>query len=280
MRINKLIWIMAVSVLASVPAAWGNVAACASPQPLGPAVVGAGNGCWYQDANFDNFNVSSATGGGSSLFPLTTGITSGSTDSTNIQLTPPPGTTVDTLAFKSEGTSSETSCSTQSWCVSQSSSLASQSFTYGVVGSVDYLSLSDGTVASPAQSGNVITTEEQFCLGSTTFNCGTMSATYGYLKVQQTSTGTGQFTTVFTVCTPGAGGCTTATPGAAGITILPQTQIAIQDTVSISTQATLLDPVFIDGFDNEFDTPEPSTFILLGGALAGLGLLRFRHRKA
>jgi len=278
MQINKLIWIMAVSVLASVPAAWGNIAACASPEPLGPAVVGAGNGCWYQDANFDNFNVSAATGSGSSFFPTTTGTTGTSTDSANIQFTPTLTTPAYTLDFQTAATSSGTSCTSQSWCVGQKLTTASQSFTYGVAGTFDYLNLTDGPVAPEFGSGNVITTEEQFCLGSTTFNCGTTSAAYGYLKIQLSGSGLGGYSTVYTVCTPGLGGCTTATAGAANISFILQTQIALEDTVSISTSATLLDPVFIDGFDNEFTTPEPSTFILLGSALAALGVLRFRHR--
>jgi len=268
-------------MLGSVPVAWGSIVACASPQTLGAPVVGPSNGCSYLDANFDNFTVTPPTGSGSSSFSTVTGANG---SDTNLEFAA-SGATSHTLDFQTTGQSSGSSgCTSLSWCVV--AGVASQSFTYDLVSTtpIRQLSLTDGTLqTSTIKDGSVITTEEQFCLGSATFNCTASSATYGYLQIQQTSSGAGQPTTVFTVCMPGVGGCTVSTPSAATIGLGPQTQIAIQNTVTISTIGGGAWPVFLDSFDNYFSpnapNPEPSTFILLGGALAGLGLFRLRRKR-
>jgi len=163
-------------------------------------------------------------------------------------------------------------------------STSSQTIGYEVVasGGFDSLGLMDGTLPNGYLSnGDVITTEEQFCLGASTFNCTTTSSNYGYLQVQETSNGSGGYTSVFAACLPGSGGCSISAATGSEIGIGRQTQIAIQDTVSISTLNSGGKPVFIDSFYNDFETaPEPSTFVLLGIALAGFGLLRLRQKRA
>jgi hypothetical protein len=285
MRIKNLNWVFAVLSFGSVPVAWGGITACAPMQTLGVTVVGTGQGCSYLNSNFDNFNVGAAAGSWSTSFPVTTGSNGGSTESTNIDFTQ-TGTTTTTLDFGTlQQSSGSGHCPADSWCMPEgANSTSSQTIGYEVVasGGFDSLGLMDGTLPNGYLSnGDVITTEEQFCLGASTFNCTTTSSNYGYLQVQETSNGSGGYTSVFTACLPGSGGCSISAATGSEIGIGRQTQIAIQDTVSISTLNSGGKPVFIDSFYNDFETaPEPSTFVLLGIALAGFGLLRLRQKRA
>jgi hypothetical protein len=285
MRIKNLNWVFAALAFASVPSAWGGITACAPNQTLGVTVVGTGQGCSYLNSNFDNFNVSAPAGSWSTSFPATTGTNGGSTESTNIDFTQ-AGTTTTTLDFTTRGQSTGSGhCPTNSWCMPEGAgSTSSQTVSYDVVasGGFDSLGLMNGTLPNGFLSnGDVITTEEQFCLGAITFNCTSTSSNYGYLQIQETSNGSGGYTTVLTSCLPGVGGCSVSTGNGSEIGVARQTQIAIQDTVSITTLNSGGKPVFIDSFYNDFETaPEPSTFVLLGIALAGFGLLRLRQKRA
>jgi hypothetical protein len=236
------------------------------------------------DDTFVDFNVGTATGTGDTTWPVPSG---GATSDIDF-LQSGPGPTV--LDFETTGTSSGSgACAANSWCTpppgpGRISQTDTQTITFDAqtgAGGFFGLSLSDGTAqSSTLKAGDQIKMFEQFCLGSATFNCVQGNSNYGYLEVLMTSNGSGGFTSVFTVCTPGASGCTTSNPGIASITFISQTDIGISDTVSIRTVAGETSPVFIDSFDNGFmDAPEPSTFVLLGSALAGVGLLRLRGRK-
>src|SRR5579862_5513688 len=262
--------------------AFGGVSACSNPQTLDPSVVGAGNGCSTVDDTFVDFNANLATGTGDTSWPVPSG---GATSDISFFQSGPGPTVLD---FVTAGTSSGSgSCASNSWCtpapsLGRSSQTDTQQITFDAQtgGSFFGLSLSEGTVQSgTTKAGDQIKTFEQFCLGSATFNCVQGDSNYGYLEVLMTSTGSGGFNTVYTVCTPGAGGCTTSTPGIASINFLAQTEIGISETVSIRTVTGETAPVFIDSFDSDFiDAPEPSTFVLLGSAL--VGLLHLRRKNA
>ncbi len=268
-----------------VAPAFAGVSSCSNPQTLNSSVVGVGNGCTTVDDTFVDFNVGTATGAGDTTWPVPSG---GATSDINF-LQSGPGPTI--LDFETAGASSGAgSCAANSWCTpppprGRISQTDTQQITFDAqtVGGFTGLSLGDGTVQSGTslKAGDQIETLEQFCLGSAIFNCVQGNSNYGYLEVLMTSTGSGGFNTVYIVCTPGASGCTTSNPSAASIEFLAQTEIGISDTVSIRTVTGETSPVFIDSFDDSFmDLPEPSSFVLLGTALAGVGLLRLRRKRA
>lgn len=269
-----------VVMTALIAPAWASPGSCLTPQPLDSTVVGAGNGCTFVDNTFSNFNVGTPTGAGDSTWPVPdgTGVTS------NILLTASgPGPTVVDFATSGAGSSGLT-CNASTWCMPENGNAASQTIDYYAQTTGNYygLGLDDGALQPGAiHAGSVITTEEAFCLGSTAVS-GCATADYGYVEISATSQGS-SYTYVYTVCAPGASGCSVTMPGSADITFAtPQTEVAIEDTVSIAAATGGTNAVFIDAFDNTFDdaVPEPSTLILLGTSLAGIGLFRARRKKA
>ncbi|HEY1753817.1 MAG TPA: PEP-CTERM sorting domain-containing protein [Bryobacteraceae bacterium] len=275
--------LLGAAVLAT-PALASDVA-CSSPQPLNAAMgTGATNGCTYVDNNFLNFAAAAPTGSADGNFPTLTGGFAPSIEFVASGLLP-----TYTLDFTTTGApnSAVFSCNANSWCTSGLTTpfTASQSLTYDATTASGYngLSLTDGALQTAfLNTDSVITTEEQFCLGGASV-AGCAAADLGYIEITETGTGGGTptYNTVYTVCTPGAGGCTITNPGSATVTFATQLQIGIEDTITISNTLGEDRAVFLDSFDNTFDVlPEPSTFALLGIGLAGFGILGSRRKRA
>jgi hypothetical protein len=276
---------LGLAVVVVTPARAG-VAACVTPQQtLVAAVVGAGDGCSYQNAEFLTFNVGTEAGAGGATFPTpATGATA------NIEFAA-SGTPVYTLAYQTTGQNATgaATCAANSWCANGNSSDATQTITEDAtttLGKIYSITLSDGTVGSDAtiRAGDIITVDEQYCVGGASIASCT-SADLGFIKIVQTTTATGfSGTPVITVCeaTVTGGACTAVASTLANAAILGggATSITIADTVTMTTIATEDHDIFLDSFDNTFSTlPEPSTFILFGSALAGLVAFRSWKRK-
>lgn len=274
-----------IAALALPSVSWAGIAACTAPQTLDAAISGStSNGCSTVDNNFVNFNVTES--GTTTSFPA---ITTGTAP--NIEFTE-AGTTTPALPFVTTGqTASGTgdTCTANSWCEAGNGTTAltgTQNIFYDVTGtSVTGLSMptipaGSLNAAGNIRAGDVVSVQEDYCLGAITV---TGCTDLGYIKVQATSATT-DWTYVYTVCTA-AVTCipVTSTTVPPSITFASQTSVAVEDIVQVSTIASEGRIVFLDGFTNDFTdsgVPEPSTFVLLGSALAGLGFLRFRRRKA
>jgi hypothetical protein len=125
---------------------------------------------------------------------------------------------------------------------------------------------------------------ESFCLNGTAISgC----SNGGYIQYQDNGAGGGVVTAVicynggnYSSCIPGAP-TTLASPTTPITLALPTgiTSIFIQDVVlSINTNGSDYLGQFQNGFDEGSFTPEPATFGLVGLALAGLGVLRYRRK--
>jgi hypothetical protein len=157
---------------------------------------------------------------------------------------------------------------------------------------VTALSIAGSTISGftipTGASAPSITVTEVICLGQTSI-VGCTAANEATLSLAVTYTGNGTSHTLTTGTPTATCGSVTAGFGCAisagGITFNPLISVAIIDTVVINHPASggLNYDLSFTGFtdpivQSEF-TPEPSTFILLGSALAALGGLHLRKRK-
>lgn len=284
---NGILLLVLGSALVFVEPVGATDVACAAPQTLAAAVVGAGNGCKYLNANFLGFNVSTETGsegsvGGTYPTPVTGA-------SANVEFTA-SGTPTYSLAYQTTGqeTAGAGTCVANSWCVHGNSANALQVITDDATmttGRIFGLTLSDGTVGSPGamRAGDTITVREQYCVGGASIATCT-AADLGFLQIVQTTTATGfSGAPVITICqaTLTGGACTSTAAATAAISISGgSNNITIADNITLTTVGNEANDIFINGFSNGFNTtPEPSTFILLGSALAGIAGFGLRRRK-
>jgi len=259
------------AVLLSLCASFGWATDTSCPvgaTPINTFGTGITNGCIETDKNFLNFTAGAGPSNSvGTADPDTASIDilgGGTTALTTAQFTTPGGRgTNATWSLASGGTHTMDS-----------------QFTYTVENTssplIDLLQLSLGTNTITANSGNTITVTEVFCLGQTTL-AGCTAAHQGTISLELTTQG-GTPSETITLPT-GAVNCSTATVGCIDgfgtySTVFVQTDV-ILDRVNTGGGTTVALNSLTEGFG---DAPEPSTFVLLGSALAGVVLLRFKKR--
>jgi hypothetical protein len=120
-------------------------------------------------------------------------------------------------------------------------------------------------------AGNSVTVTEQFCLGQATITAGCIGGSIFETDagVVGPSFGTGTIT-------PGIGTFNTQSDEFVFNSGFLYSEIAIQDIVSITRASGTIEATSIQNdFGEDAVSPEPSTFVLLGGALAIIALLRY-----
>jgi hypothetical protein len=261
----------------------------------GAATNAPPHGCGEVDLGFNNFTVGTAGGD-------LTGPAAATIDPTTNTVTP-NGTTIapiDSIFTATWNTTTHTGAHTLDSSVNYTATPNTTGGTEPPVGlwAVNGLTaLSVGGAATTNTGGGIPTTAtivitETVCLGATVVGgCVATGATENeaVITITETYTGNGttsSFATTFSAsCTTVAAsfGCT-ANSAAGTIAFNNILSLYVEDAVVINHPAdtgagtyALGFTSFTNGFDQ--DVPEPSTFITLGSALAGLGLLRLRTRR-
>lgn len=161
---------------------------------------------------------------------------------------------------------------------------------------ISELELSESGAYNIGSSSDYVEIVMSFCTGTTTYGCSSTSTNYGeivYLLDGNGSTGVvwsgscynnGGTTACSTLAGDAAGATNGLSMGTAGLALtLPSliTSIAVQNLVEGNSGNESY--THLDTYDNEFieasTAPEPASVVLLGSALLGLGLLRFRKAR-
>jgi hypothetical protein len=266
------------AAMATVPA-WGTATSCPPNPTLQSLAVVLANtspagGCVTTDLQFDSFTLGTAAGeviNGITLLPTTTPPAPGTvTPPTTAQifLTSAPNS-ADGIQFTSPGPGPGGSCTASGgslgWCIQGGNQVIDQTITYNVT----VLSSAINTIGvdvsitshSSGQGGAVAAYFREICVGGvfTGSSCG------GTEYILQEGGLVGKFQTQEFVQNANTG-------------ILPAgTQVQIRDIVYLTTQGATGSFADVD-FVSFIDTPEPATFGLMGLALAGLGVLRYRRK--
>jgi hypothetical protein len=249
---------------------------------------GASAGCEQVDKEFNNFNYStggSSPEGGSSV-PVTFAGTSPTTAigaTFGLSNTWSDGSTGGTTAANT------TAVAAYSVAVDPASSLPS-----GQYYAITSLSLSvNSSITTPVGTSDTAILFEYFCAGgSADCTTGTLTdginlaaPTAGYIKFVESGSGFSTSGAEVICFNNGASSCTpvggNAVNFAASIYTAGFTSIIVASDISVATVSGTQVSVnnFTENYFETLDTPEPSTFILMGSALAGIAALRFRKRK-
>jgi hypothetical protein len=151
----------------------------------------------------------------------------------------------------------------------------------GFVWAMNSLTLNPTSAFSNNATGTV-TIAMQFCLGQATVS-GCSVADSGTITATFTRT-TGPTPILTFTCAVGSAG-TCASPTGNSVNGFAFTELAALDTITIDQTANGNHTITLNNIETDFGqfaeagAPEPSTFVLFGTALAGVGLLRRRRIK-
>ena len=287
--------------------AFASTGACATVKPGNSfadqgATSATDTGCTYTDKTFSNFSVSGAScsAGGcttsttantdfSASGALGSGATAGDAGTIDANLEPSGGG----IWFLNGGTNTDTA--TLNYAVqSNVGAPAGAGLSWFIGGNVGLgLTGSLDETSNTTAGTNTLMVVETFCIdaASTTGCSGANSGTLeGEITYTNNGNGVGSAgdlaTFTYLGCSAGAN-VGTCGSGDTYITLSSfVTEIAVSDTRTVSRQPGSNAVLTLTNIENSFGeyaestAPESNTFVLLGGALAGLGLLRFRKPRA
>lgn len=298
-NIRRLLLAFVIVSLSCASSAWASITACGTAGagnsgafPATLAAINAANstlGCEITDLQFKNYTVGGTAGTGGTL-PTTA----------NLDMT---GDAAGTIATDESITGlSATYAPTATWTAPGGDATYSSQFDGVITVDATYpqdpsphnfvlsgISLSLGTLGGLTDTGSTITVTENFCLGGTSaaaaggaLTCTAADEASIVMKEVENDVLTDTCTTGGFNGTGIAVTCSGTDPTITSLlsigrftTATTQTIVAIDD-AHVTTPVTLSD--LTEGFDEE-GAPEPSTFVLFGGALAAVGLLRLRARR-
>jgi len=304
-------WAPILVVLAFPNLGRATVGACTTPAPLSSYSGATGtlrstsNGCTYIDKTFSNFQVSNATYASIDVQSTaalgdtlngTTGTGLGVADFTSSHFSVANGSADTTVAYINYVTTAYTGGTVGGYTFTNGTNgyATPPAGTAWQVSSIS-LNLSSAEIGSIGTGpGDLIEIFEGFCIGnntlSTTGSCASdgTGSNYGSIAIQANYTASG--TTYFYDCqafgaTFGSSDCNTGmfSVTATGIVTVtlpnPTTTLSVFEWVDLDDQGggrVTLNSLY-NGFGEDAEAPEPSTFGLLGSALAALGFLRRKN---
>jgi len=288
----KLGLMLATALLVCVPS-YGAYSSCLTTTALstfGNTTTGdPTTGCQFVDATFSTFQVPQAASGAHTLpdpyivpdvnnFPATITLAANTvatptaaqifvvespTNPGRVQFSSPgPGKAkdVDTNFCTASGGS-------QGWCIQGANQTLVSSITYvgNFTNPISIIGLSGAAIShSSGGAGATAVVFREFCTGQAVFDhTGATCTQYGIL---QGGTINGNFNTL---------------PFLASVLLNTPTSgvISFRDTIYLQTDNGTGSFAAVNPFDL-FTTPEPSTFLLFSGLLAGLGFAKFRRKRA
>lgn len=258
---------------------WASTAACTAAATLASYGTGTANGCYSVDQTFSNFSVSSQSTGIATVQSTSTDDIH-ATDNFSIVSTPWTQSAIFTAAVAADWTDTAMTSrlgGTLNYDTdSQHALLADPNYQNPGTGDNIYIHTASLAATGNTGTGDAMLITEVLCIGTAACVAGdsvTITETWG------ASSGTPTL-----AC--GAVGATAHATCAAGVVTftINATQLNITDTYLITPNGTSSTTSTLDSFTNIFtdqeEAPEPSTFVLLGTALAGIGFLRTRRKKA
>jgi hypothetical protein len=130
--------------------------------------------------------------------------------------------------------------------------------------------------AAQIKNGDSITVKMEWCPGATVVTVGCAN----YQFIQGVLTKNPNLTLLYTTSANGTAGATNNSIDVSSLG--DNTNFAVRNTltfVGTANGSTLPLSFITNGFDELGIAPEPSTFVLFGMAMAGVGVLRYRRRK-